>query len=498
MCNVGLETNSFPARLYVLCFRSVEKMEAESIPPQNQVHKENFRECLINGRLFYCDSTLPSKTKLVNYAEKNRLDKPKYTLTVINEGDAVRVTYYALVELEGKKSRGSGRTKKSAEAAASVQYLNNNYLAVGDYLQLGNSVSAPSHKYPPGAKERSRKKTERFIARKRREADAAAAAAQLSEEVDVIAVSAAASEEITSASEPLPVPVSEEITGASEPLLVPVSEEITGASEPLLVPVSEEITGASVSVLAEFAFIAYDIERSGGADDSEMLQLAFANGNQSETYYMKPSGKIDRYASSIHKIVVKQDKLWKGKQVLKSVTLKVALEEMIKFIENSGSGVDKEKKVIVCHGHDLQTLINQMSHCGLAEQFMRSFGGALDFMQIVSNASQFIGKSKSLTKLNVEKNLAEEILGEDLTRQELEENAHNAEFDSVLLYRVFIRYLENLAESEARDVMKYYKVKSGDRMMDTARLYISKISSKRRRRVGTASHGIVYINGWQN
>ena len=57
--------------------------------------------------------------------------------------------------------------------------------------------------------------------------------------------------------------------------------------------------------------------------------------------------------------------------------------------------------------------------------------------------------------------------------------------------------MKNLAESEARDVMKYYIVKSGDKMMDTARLYISKIESKRRRRVGTASHGIVYINGWQ-
>ena len=325
--------------------------------PQNQVHEENYRESLINGRLYYCDSTLPSKTKLVSYAEKNSLDKPKYTLKVINEGDAARVTYFALVELEGKRSRGLGRTKKSAEAAASVQYLNNNYLAVGDYLQLGNSVSAPSHKYPPSAKERSRKKTERFIAKKRREAEAAAAA-QLSEEVDVIADSAAVSEEIASAGEPLPVPVSEEITSASEPLPVPVSEEITGASE---------------SVLAEFAFIAYDIERSGGADDSEMLQLAFSNGNQSDSYYIKPSGTIDRYASSIHKIEVKQGQLKKGKEVLKSVTLKVALEEMIKFIENYG--VDKKNKVIVCHGNDLQTLINQMSHCGLAEQFMRSCGG---------------------------------------------------------------------------------------------------------------------------
>ena len=47
-------------------------------------------------------------------------------------------------------------------------------------------------------------------------------------------------------------------------------------------------------------------------------------------------------------------------------------------------------------------------------------GGAIDFMQVVGNDQQFEGKSKTLTKLNVDKNLAEQILKEDLTRQELE------------------------------------------------------------------------------
>ena len=134
---------------------------AAANPPQNKV-QENFRETLVNGRLYYCDQTLPSKTKLVSYAEKNRLEKPKFSLSVINKGDPVNVRHYAVVELEGKRSRGSGRTKKSAEAAASCKYLNNDYLAVGDYLQLGNPVSAPTHKCPPGAKERSRASLFRF------------------------------------------------------------------------------------------------------------------------------------------------------------------------------------------------------------------------------------------------------------------------------------------------------------------------------------------------
>ena len=68
-----------------------------------------------------------------------------------------------------------------------------------------------------------------------------------------------------------------------------------------------------------FAFIAYDIERSEGADDSEMLQLAYASGNQSDSSYVKPSGTIDRYGSSIHKIEVKNGQMKKGRELLNSV-----------------------------------------------------------------------------------------------------------------------------------------------------------------------------------
>ena len=55
-------------------------------------------------------------------------------------------------------------------------------------------------------------------------------------------------------------------------------------------------------------------------------------------------------------------------------------------------------------------------------------------MQVVSNDAQFDGKSKSLTKLVVQTNLSELILKEDLTRQELEENYHDAEFDFYFIF----------------------------------------------------------------
>ena len=87
--------------------------------------EDNFRETLVNERLYYCDQRLPSKTKLASYAGKNSLEQPKFKLSVTNEVDSDNVTHYAIGKLAGKKSRGSGRTKKNAEAAACSKYLNN-------------------------------------------------------------------------------------------------------------------------------------------------------------------------------------------------------------------------------------------------------------------------------------------------------------------------------------------------------------------------------------
>ena len=430
-------------------------MDSDDFPSEDN----NFREILVNERLYYCDQSLPSKTKLVSYAGKNALEQPKFKLSVTNEGHSDYVTYYAIVELEGKKSRGSGRTKRNAEAAACNKYLNNDYLAVGDYLQLGNPVSAPSHKYPPGAKERSRKKTERFIERKRKEAEEEAALSDVavSSEGDVVAAQ--------------------------------VSEEGAVGGVCVIKPVT------AVQPKDGYAFVAYDIERSSGADDSEMLQLAYACENQSDSSYIKPLGSIDRFGSTIHKIVVKSGKLMKGREMLHSVSLNAALEKMIQFLEKYS---EEKQVIIICHGNDLQTLINQMTHCGLAEQFKNSFWGAIDFMQVVSDDSEFNEKSKSLTKLNVNKNLSELILKEDITRKELEENSHDAEFDSVLLHRVWMRYLESLTAMDARMLIQNNCMKSSEHMLENAKIYICKIASKRRRKVISGrSKGIVYINGWQ-
>ena len=80
--------------------------------------EDNFRETLVNERLYYCDQLLPSKTKLASYAGKNSLEQPKFKLSVTNEGDSDSVTHYAIGEQREEP-------KKNAEAAACSKYLNN-------------------------------------------------------------------------------------------------------------------------------------------------------------------------------------------------------------------------------------------------------------------------------------------------------------------------------------------------------------------------------------
>ena len=55
---------------------------------------------------------------------------------------------------------------------------------------------------------------------------------------------------------------------------------------------------------------------------------------------------------------------------------------------------------------------------------------------MISNYAQFENKSRSLTSLKPDKNLAEDILGESVSREELVINAHDADFDAKFLDRV--------------------------------------------------------------
>ena len=77
-----------------------------------------------------------------------------------------------------------------------------------------------------------------------------------------------------------------------------------------------------------------DIERSGGPQDSEIIQLALKSRSGLDNFFIVPEGGIDPYASNhCHKLFKRGGKLYKNNVELPSVTMKAAAEDLIKYLE---------------------------------------------------------------------------------------------------------------------------------------------------------------------
>ena len=440
----------------------------------------------MNKRLFRSNKYLPSKSRICIYAEKFKLRKPIFTLTELNPGNAEWISYKARLELDNKVSEGSGRTKRKAEAAASCKYLNNVYLAGGNSLQLGNPVSAPHTQYPPGKKRKDRLKVEKMIARKRAEAAAKEAAT---------AEAAAAATETGTLELQQPV----QPTDSEEPeVIIPDPEqqvEIVPEQPAANIP-EAPVAKKRKQEDAEKCFVSYDIERSSGADDSEIINLSYASERESGQFFIKPMGGIDKVASAkSSKIRVHGDKMFQDSKEVKYVSLEEACSKFVEFVEKVGgnSGV---KPILVCHGNDLWTLMNNMAFVGLDQKLLSTIGGSMNFKDVVNEEENLEGKSKSLTSLDVSENLSEIILGKHM-RSEIRQHAHDAEFDAKLLLAVMRKYLDSKSDSDYNYIMKNFVRLPSDGLASICKEAIQMIGLRRmRRKKKVKDYDIVYIYGW--
>ena len=192
---------------------------------------------VINGRTLSVKENLSSKSKLNIYSQKFQLGKPEYRIRVVDENHTVLRKFISTVELEGKSSHGTGTSKKRAEVAASRKYCNNIFLGGGRSLLLGKQVRPSKIIVPSNKKRKDKIKMDRFMEmkrinnmiRKKKTRDAAEDDLESPDKEDTV----------------LPGEVQGEVID------VPVAV----ASLPLAVPLE------------------FDLERSWGADDSEIIQL---------------------------------------------------------------------------------------------------------------------------------------------------------------------------------------------------------------------------------
>ena len=115
------------------------------------------------------------------------------------------------------------------------------------------------------------------------------------------------------------------------------------------------LTADAVESELDENIVFFDLERSGGPDDSEIIQLAFSNCKKAVNLYVLPEGGIDKIASNIsHKIMKRGDSLVTLGETLKSVSMKEAGDSFLKFLS------ELQKPILVCHGNDWVTLFNNL------------------------------------------------------------------------------------------------------------------------------------------
>lgn len=138
-----------------------------------------------------------------------------------------------------------------------------------------------------------------------------------------------------------------------------------------------------------------------------------------------------------------------------------------------------------------------MATVGLDKEIVENIVGCINSLEVMSNDEQFNNKSKSLSSIKKEtKNLAEEILGSNISREELSNTAHDAVYDSLLLGRVWAKYLANWSPDPESIIVDNY-MSPGANLIRLAQLFIIKIGDKRRRKGKTVKDsGVLSVNGW--
>ena len=202
---------------------------------------------------------------------------------------------------------------------------------------------------------------------------------------------------------------------------------------------------------------------------------------------------IDRYTSDkCHQITCQEKRMKKNGNPVDGESLLNAGLKFIEFLKQ-----EEKKPILICHGLDMVTLLNNMASVNLSEEVVASIAGSINTNVVFKNDEDI--SCIGLTNLSVQTNLAEAILGAQISREEIKENAHDALFDSVLLYRVWCKYMENLPALDATLLLRDY-VQSSSLAVSKAKATICAIRVKRNRRGRSTNEekGIVYFNGWQD
>ena len=164
------------------------------------------------------------------------------------------------------------------------------------------------------------------------------------------------------------------------------------------------------------------------------------------------------------------------------------------FIDFLRGVADGRQIILLAHGDDIVTLMNNLALVGLDNEITNIIGAAVDTYEIFKQDGNY--QSLSLTSTKVKVNLAEAVLGDKITREELVLHAHDAEFDTMLLSKVWAEYWSLQSPLCRKLLLENYSCSSSN-IISKCKDKIRKVQDRRARRGKAGIRGITLFNSWE-
>ena len=394
------------------------------------VEKEDI---LINGNLINVDKNMNAKSILSMYCQKMKVRFPKYDVNIMNKNLPTKRYFICVVELEDKKAFGRSKKRKEAEMFSARRMVSGNFLAGNNYCQSKNAIHQPNRGRCPSKQTKSLGQLDKW----------------------------------------------------ARNLEAERSEVSQGE-----VDNSKDIPEASIEELElfedihmKYSIIFFDLERSAGNIDSEIIQLSAIGDatGESVNWYVIPEGEIDAgQARFSHKLRFVKGRYFrgKGKESYQAISFEAAADEFIKFCKKEQELTGKEVVIVFYDGKDDFVLLNNLASTKQDREFLEQIAGSIDLMDIFKDdiSISSSGVALSLTKLREgRKNISEYFLGDEI-KKEISASAHDSLFDAKLLRRVWKEYFSN--KENKMEIMNTYLL-STNSMLRCAKEFIRKLELKR-------------------
>ena len=200
----------------------------------------------------------------------------------------------------------------------------------------------------------------------------------------------------------------------------------------------------------EAAYVVMDIERTGGAHDSEVLQVALVSGSgsQRKTFnrYLKIKGEIDRIAarnSHQMKIDSRKNLFSRSGERLDTVSQELCISELLEHLKNIRSSLNDTDLTLVTYGDsDLPNLTNFLDSHGKYEEYKKVVPYHVDF-HFFLRADQDIVSKTGDKKTGLSNSSETGILKIVTGNKPDQDKAHDALYDAEILHDLMFKYLKS-------------------------------------------------------